>query len=143
MHSLLLDWGKKGWTATLRPTDQASELRWRPRGASRDIDSDCGSSSGRSGRSGGGGGTSRVFVGSWGGHEPEYKRSPVPAGTHTFVLAVSGKADNYGGWARALHKEAGIADGSVQVLPGQTTVVELRLTLGSSEAGGAPTTVEG
>ena len=60
---------------------------------------------------------------------PDYRRQPVPAGEHAFVLAVSGAADSFGGWARALHKEAGLADGVVRVLSGHTTVVELVLEL--------------
>ena len=47
-----------------------------------------------------------------------------------FVLAISGKDDDYCGWARALHKEAGAQDGCVHVTPGETTVVELRLAIG-------------
>ena len=71
-----------------------------------------------------------IFVGSWGGHVPDFTRQPVPVGRHRFVLAISGDADNYGGWARALHKEAKVQDSCVYVASGQTTIVELRLTIG-------------
>ncbi len=53
------------------------------------------------------------------------------------MLAISGEADNYGGWARALHKEANLQDAQVCVVPCRTTVVELRLTIGP------PTLIEG
>ena len=85
---------------------------------------------------------SRVFVGSWGGHVPDFARQPVPLGTHSFVLALSGKQDDYGGWLRALHKEARLPDASVTVKAGETTVVELRLTIGDPTTG-PPTRIEG
>ena len=150
VQSALRNWGTQGWTATLRPTDRASELRWRPSGAGgtgpgpgplrRAPTGDVGAGAGAGD---GEGSSSRLFVGSWGGHVPDFARQPVPCGLHKFVLAISGKADDYGGWARALHKEAGIPDGSVWVRPGETSVVELRLTIGENHSADVPTRIEG
>lgn len=81
-------------------------------------------------------GSPRLFTGAWGAHHPEFVQQPVPAGTHKVVLALSGAADGFSGWARALHKEAGAADDVVHVLSGRTARVEFRVTIGP------PTTVE-
>ena len=171
VHSRLLEWGQRGWTATLRPTDDAAELRWRPpqplsapggrlggsasgHGSGARASASAGAGAGAGAGGGGaptyGGGPiaeasgvgSRVFVGSWGGHVPDFRRQPVPVGEHTFVLALSGKEDNYGGWLRALHKEARLPDATVTIRPGETTVVELRLTIGDPMTG-PPTRIEG
>ena len=76
----------------------------------------------------GSGGT--MYVGSWGAHAPNFSKEAVVAGEHPFVLAISGEADNYGGWARALHKEAGRTDDMVVVHPGRSVTVCMRLTIG-------------
>ena len=149
VHSRLMDWGQKGWTATLRPTGDAAELRWRPP-QPLSARAACGSGGGGSGRGRRGVGpiaeasgvNTRVFVGCWGGHVPEFRRQPVPAGVHKFVLALSGKEDGYGGWLRALHKDAGEPDASVTVRSGETSVVEMRLTIGDPDLGPATSIVE-
>ena len=46
------------------------------------------------------------------------------------VLALSGKADGWNGWGRALHQEADEPNERVSVRAGVTTVVCLSLTIG-------------
>ena len=119
VQSSLLNWGTKGWTATLRPTDDKGELWWHPVSEwSAKAPAPPESL------------PSRLYLGCWGGHIPnDFERQPVPAGRHTFVLSASGADDDYGGWARAFHQEAGVADSIVHVAAGTTSVVELRLRL--------------
>ena len=52
------------------------------------------------------------------------------AGRREVVLALSGEADHYHGWGQALHERAGVPNDFVRVVEGQTTTVELMLTVG-------------
>ena len=100
-------WGRRGWTATLYPRDEARAAA----------------------------GQATCYVGSWGGHVvsgggPDGVRQPVKAGRAELVLALSGEADGYNGWGRALHKEAGAPNEALNVVSGRTTIVEMLLTIG-------------
>lgn len=102
VHSDAKDWGRLGWTATLRARDEARAAA----------------------------GESCCFVGSWGGHVPDFTPATVEPGELEVVLALSGEADGYLGWGRALHKEAGAPNETVRVQGGQTTTVHLHVTIG-------------
>ena len=116
VHSAYMDWGRRGWTATLRPSGHGGDGR-------------VGEAIGTSRRA------AHVFVGSWGAHVPNnFRRQPIKAGIHEVVLAISGKSDNYAGWARALHREADVENERVRVAAGKTTVVELMLSIGPPTA---------
>ena len=55
--------------------------------------------------------------------------SSTRCATQRAIGCASGADDDYGGWARAFHQEAGVADSIVHVAAGTTSVVELRLRL--------------
>ena len=97
-----MDWGRRGWTATLRPRDEARATA----------------------------GEACCFIGAWGAHAPDFTRAAVAPGMREVVLALSGEDDGYNGWGRALHKEAGQPNEHVEVNGGQTTTVHFHLTIG-------------
>ena len=102
VHSDAMDWGRRGWTATLRPRDEARATA----------------------------GEACCFIGAWGAHAPDFTRAAVAPGMREVVLALSGEDDGYNGWGRALHKEAGQPNEHVEVNGGQTTTVHFHLTIG-------------